>query len=177
VRDGVYVRKFKQSLSLSLSISLSLSLSLFIFSSPFFPLSLSLFQRSFSLCMRVEFLLKTDSGYPRDAEVTLYLSLSVFVSLSFCLCHTYYDTKRHTHLWMCVCVCVRERGLCVCEFKDALLLTDVSNLSYQDLSASSSRTQTHGAEFQRIKHTHKNTHTPTHSHTHTHVHTHTRTQT
>jgi len=24
------------------------------------------------LCLRVEFLLKTDSGYPRDAEVTLF---------------------------------------------------------------------------------------------------------
>jgi len=55
--------------------------------------------------------------------------------------------------------------------------TDVSNLGYQDLSASSSRTQTHGTGFERIKHIQKNTHTPTHSLTHTHVHTYTHMQT
>jgi len=61
----------------------------------------------------------------------------------------------------------------VCEFSDALLLTDVSNLDYQDLSASSSCAHTHGAEIERIKHTQKNTRTPTHSLSHTHAQTHT----
>ena len=84
-------------------------------------------------------------------------------------------TPNDTHTYVCVCVCEKERGLCVCEFEDALLLTDVSNLGYQDLSTRNrnSRTQTHGTEFERIKHVQKNTPTPTHSHTHTHPHTHT----
>jgi len=63
----------------------------------------------------------------------------------------------------------------MCEFSDALLLTVVSNLGYQDLSASSSRTHTHGTETEGIKQTQKITQktTDSHSHTCTHAHTHT----
>ena len=38
---------------------------------------------SFNLSLRVEFLLKTDSGYPRDAEVTLFTLANPEHSLRF----------------------------------------------------------------------------------------------
>ena len=38
---------------------------------------------TFSDCLRVEFLLKTDSGYPRDAEVTLFTLANPEYSLRF----------------------------------------------------------------------------------------------
>ena len=40
---------------------------------------------------RVEFLLKTDGGYPRDAEVTLFTLANPENYLHFCFCDFYFD--------------------------------------------------------------------------------------
>jgi len=49
----------------------------------FFNQNLAMFQQSCQKDLRVEFLLKTDSGYPRDAEVPLFALANPEYSLRF----------------------------------------------------------------------------------------------
>jgi len=54
--------------------------------------------------VRVEFLLKTDSGYPRDAEVTLFDMIGGYSTFFFWVAKTQPNHWTNTHLGGATCI-------------------------------------------------------------------------